>query len=163
MGRAAALQTPEILFTAEVESFMENRAVLEDIFPRHWEEIAIFRDKMPLDPMWETYAQFEADGRLLFIGLRAAGCLVGYFVGMIAPGLHYGSTLTGKMDLIYIEPDFRGEGAGRLLMDAVLAEGKRRGVQMWWMGSKCHKPIEDFFRSYGFTQEETYFALWTGG
>lgn len=149
--------------TVCVENLMAARAELEPVIPKHWEEIAIFRDKVPLDPDWDSFAALEEQGKVLFVALRQAGELVGYFVGLITPSLHYKTTLSGKMDLIYILPELRSTGGGKLLMDAVLAEGARRGVKMWWMGSKCHKPIEAFFRSYGFTHEESYFALWTGG
>jgi len=150
------------LFTTAVESFMAARPELEPVFPIHWEELALFKDKMPLDPCWESFAAYESTGKLLFVTLRERGRLAGYFVGIVAPALHYHGTLTAKMDLLYVVPEHRGNDGGNILLDAVMAELKRRGVQLVWMGSKNHKPIEGLFESRGFTHEESYFAKWIG-
>lgn len=149
------------MITAAVEPFMSQREELLPLLPKHWEELAIYKDRMPLDPMWEVYDAHEQSGVLIYVALRKAGALIGYFIGMITPGLHYRRTLTCKMDIAYVLPEHRGK-AGRVLFDAVKAELKRRGVALWWVGSKDHHPIEGFFESLGFERQETYFAMWLG-
>ena len=68
------------MLTASVESFMENRAELELLFPKHWEELALNKDKVPLSPDWNRYKSVEDVGMLSFVALRQDGKLVGYFV-----------------------------------------------------------------------------------
>lgn len=151
------------MITAQVEAFS---AVIEEAKPllvEHWKELGIYKDAMPLVPMWGEYARLEAAGAVLVTTLRHAGALVGYFCGIITPGLHYGETLTCKMDICYVRPDLRRGGAGHQIFSAVKAELVRRGVKLWWVGSKDHHPIEGFYAAFGFERQETYFSMWLGG
>lgn len=150
------------MITACVEPFMSQVEELKPLLPLHWEELGIYRDKMPLAPAWDVYDAYERAGVLVYVPLRKAGELIGYFIGMITPGLHYRQTLTCKMDIAYVRPEHRGS-AGTVLFNAVEAELKRRGVQLWWVGSKDHHPIEGFYKALGFECQETYFTKWLGG
>ncbi len=149
------------MITAAPEPFMSQVEELKVLLPEHWEELGIYKSVMPLDPRWPLYDEFEKAGSLLYVPLRKGGELIGYFIGVIAPGLHYQSTLTCKMDIAYVRPEHRGS-AGRVLFEAVKAELKRRGVKLWWAGSKDHHPIEGFYEALGFERQETYFAMWLG-
>lgn len=150
------------MITSHVERFTDCIDEVQPLFREHWEELGLFKDKMPLDPHYGYYAECEANGSALFLTLRTAGKLIGYFGGIVGPSPHYKSTLTCKMDLIYLAPEHRGLGAGKMLLDAVKAELKRRGVKLWWVGSKCHKPLDALLTLYGFELAETYYAMWTG-
>jgi GNAT superfamily N-acetyltransferase len=149
------------MITAAPEPFMSQVEELKPLLPKHWKELAIYQDRMPLDPLWEVYDGLETAGQLLYVPLRKAGELIGYFIGVITPGLHYRQTLTCKMDIAFVLPEHRGK-AGTVLFDAVKAELKRRGVKLWWVGSKDHHPIERFYEMFGFERQETYFTMWLG-
>ena len=149
------------MMTASVEPLLDRLDELKPMLPLHWEELGIYKDKMPLDPDWESFRAIDAKGALLCIGLRADGRLVGSFVGSVGGGLHYRSTLTCKMDLCFVLPEFRG-GGGTILFEATKAELKRRGVKLWWVGSKSHHPIEGFYEFMGFELQETYHTMWLG-
>lgn len=150
------------MITACPEPFMAQVEELKPLLPAHWEELGIYKDRMPLDPVWPVYQAFENAGQLLYVPLRADGKLAGYFIGIITPGLHYGQTLTCKMDICRVLPEHRKGRAGTILFDAVKAELVRRGVKMWWVGSKDHHPIEGFYEAIGFERQETHFSMWLG-
>lgn len=150
------------MITAQQENLTETLEDLKPFFPAHHAELGLFKDKMPLDPRYDIYLRRDAAGEAILVTLREDGKVAGYFVGFVGPGLHYKQTLTCTMDICYIEPRLRSAGNGMLLFDAVKTALRQRGVKLWWVGSKNHKPIEAFFRAFGFTQEEAYFAMWLG-
>jgi len=150
------------MLTAQVESLTERLEELKPLFPLHWEELALNKDKVPLDPQYEVYLDRDRRGEVLLVTLRELGELKGYFVGFIAPGLHYRSCLTCTMDIFFVHPDVRCRFGGPRLFKAVKAELKRRGVQRWFVGSKNHKDASRLFEALGFDPVETYYSMWLG-
>lgn len=151
------------MLTAQVESLTERLEEMKPLFPLHWEELALNKDKVPLDPQYDEYLRRDANGQVVFLTLRDKGELVGYFVGFVAPGLHYSTCLTCHMDILYLRPDKRGALGGRILMDALESELKRRGVHRWFMGTKLHKDISRLFEAHGFEPVEKTYSKWIGG
>lgn len=135
---------------------------MQEIFPIHWEELALNKDKVPLDPQYDIYLAREAMDELLLVTVRKQGDLLGYFVGFIAPGLHYKTCLTCTMDIFYIHPDYRGSALGLKLFRYVERELKVRGVQRWFMGSKLHKDASFLFEAIEAKPVETYYSKWLG-
>lgn len=150
------------MITALVENFEAGVDELKALLPGHYEELALNKDRVPLSPQWDVYFARERRGELLYVTLRDAGQLVGYFIGFIAPGLHYSTCLTCTMDIFYVRPDKRGGRAGVKLFKAVEEELRRRGVDRWFVGSKCHKDASWLFEHLGFEQVEVYYSKWLG-
>lgn len=153
------------MITAHIESFTERLEELKPLLPIHWEELALDKEKVPLDPQFDIYIAREAIGQVLFVALRERGELIGYFIGFVAPGLHYRTCLTLTMDIFYVCPAHRGSKGGVVLFEAVKQEAKRRGVQRWFVGDKEHAKVhaEALFAHMGFEKVETTFSLWLGG
>lgn len=151
------------MLTAIPESFEQRLAELKPLLPLHYRELALNQNKVPLDPNYDLYILRERAGEVMFIALREAGALVGYFIGFVAPGLHYRTCLTLTMDIMYVHPDKRKTGGGTVLMDAVKSEAERRGVQRAFVGEKVHAPIGGFLESQGFELCERTYTAWWGG
>lgn len=128
----------------------------------HYQELALHQARVPLDPQYDIYLSRDARGEVLLASVRDAGKLVGYFVGFIAPGLHYRTCLTCTMDIFYVHCDYRGRGAGLRLFKFVEKELRRRGVQRLFVGSKCHKDASWLFEHLGYQLVETYYSTWLG-
>jgi GNAT superfamily N-acetyltransferase len=150
------------MLTAQVESLTEMLEQLKPLFPAHWEELALNKDKVPLDPQYDIYLQRDARGEVMLVTLRQAGDLVGYFVGFVAPGLHYQTCLTLTMDIFYVWPGARGGRGGLILFKKVEEEARRRGVQRIFAGSKLHKDASWLFDKLGYEEVERYYSLWLG-
>lgn len=144
--------------TETFPAFLEEAKAL---FPLHWEELALNKDKVPLDPQYEIYLERDKRGEILLIVGRSSGKLIGYFVGFVAPGLHYRTCLTLTLDIFWVHPEYRG-GQGIKLFKAVEAEARRRGVQRMFVGSKLHKDASWLFERLGYTEVERYYSLWLG-
>ena len=150
------------MITAHVESFEENLEYLKPLLPIHYKELALNQDKVPLSPQFDKYIATEKQGGLIFVTLRKAGEMVGYFIGFIAPGLHYSTCLTCQMDIFYVLPEHRGSGTGFQLFKFVEQQLKKRGVQRMFVGSKMHKDASWLFEKLNYTPVETYYSAWLG-
>lgn len=150
------------MITCHVESLEQQLSELQALLPLHYRELALNQDKVPLQPQYHVYIERERSGGLLFVTLRDAGQLVGYFIGFIAPGLHYETCLTCTMDIFYVRQDKRSGSAGVRMFRFVEAELRRRGVQRWFMGSKIHADASALFKRIGAAPVETYYSKWLG-
>jgi GNAT superfamily N-acetyltransferase len=131
---------------------------VKPLMPRHWEELALDKDEVPLDPDYDEYLRLDGLGRVLTVAVREHGKLVGYFVGFIGPALHYRSLTQLTLDIFWIAPEHRGKSGGILLFKAVEAEARRRGVGRMFVGSKCHKDASWLFERLGYTEVERYYS-----
>lgn len=152
------------MLTTQLESFEERLTELQELLPMHYRELALNQDKVPLSPQYHVYIERERRGELLFMTMRRAGRLVGYFIGFIAPGLHYSTCLTCTMDIFYVHPDVRAQGLpGARLFRAVERELRRRRVQRWFVGSKCKADASALFEFLGFERVEITYSKWLEG
>ena len=150
------------MITAQCERLADVLPEFMEIFPAHYAELALNKDTVPLAPQYNIYLEREARGELLFVTLRELGEAVGYFVGFIAPGLHYETCLTCHMDIFYVKQDRRGAMAGVKLFNFVEAELIRRGVKRWLCGSKIHRPVDWLLKRQGFEPIEVHYSKMLG-
>lgn len=145
-----------------VERLDDELANLKPHFPRHYAELALNQDKVPLDPQYSVYLEREARGEVLFVAARNAGAIVGYFIGFVAPGLHYQTCLTLQMDIFYVAPEYRGGNVGYQLFKFVEREAKQRGIARMFVGSKLHKDASWLFQKLGYVEVERFYSHWLG-
>lgn len=152
------------MITAQVESFEGALPELRQIFPRHWEELALHRDVMPLKPQYGEYIERERSGRLFLVTVRQDGKIVAYYTAQVAPGFHYQDTLTAHMDMLFIVPERRGKGLALPLFRTVEDELRRRGVQLWHSGYKAHSPLQldKLYDALDFGSGDVYRTKWIG-
>lgn len=149
------------MITWGVEDFPTFLEEAKPLFPKHWEELALDKEKVPLDPQYEIYLERDRRGEVLLMAGRSAGELIGYFVGFVAPGLHYKTCLTLTMDIFWVHPEYRGR-QGVMLFKAVETEARRRGIQRMFVGSKLHKDASWLFEKLRYTEVERYYSMWLG-
>ena len=152
------------MLTAQVEDLAGHLEELKPFFPAHWEELGIFKDRMPLAPSYARYLRATAGGEVTLVTVRRDGRLCGYAVFFLDfMPLHYGQTPTARADIFYLPPEERRTGAGKAMFTQAEAELRRRGIKCWWVGFKIDHDLEQFFRSMGFEPYETHCAKWLGG
>ncbi len=150
------------MITCHVENLEKNLDELKVLLPLHYRELALNQDEVPLDPQYEVYIERERQGGLLFVSLRDAGEIIGYYIGFIAPGLHYKTCLTCTTDIFFVRADKRDGTAGIRMFRFVEKELKRRGVQRWFTGSKVQHDASKLFDFLNFERVEIYYSKWLG-
>lgn len=148
------------MITAQVESLTDCLEEIKPLLPIHWRKLALNQEEVPLDPQFEIYLQRDARGEVMFVSLRDAGRMVGYWVAFIAPGLHYKTCLTHTMDIWNMLPEYETGHSALVLFRAVEKEIKRRGVNRSFIGEKLHKPSGRLFKAFGYEPVETYYSKW---
>lgn len=150
------------MLTAAPEAWATFVEEAKPLFPLHWEELALNKDEVPLDPQYHVYDERDAQGMVMVVTLRDAGELAGYFIGFVAPGLHYQTCLTLHLDIFWVHPKHRGQMGGIKLFKAVEKEARRRGVQRMFVGSKTHADASFLFERLGYTKVETTYSVMLG-
>jgi hypothetical protein len=91
---------------------------IEDLLVLHWEEVANDKDFIPYAPDWERYRHMEKMGQFKALGAWRRGKLIGYNAFFTFTPYHYRRTLQAINDIIYIDPEERGEAGIRLILNA---------------------------------------------
>ncbi len=100
------------------------------LFRQHWEEIALHKDAIPLDPHWDRYYDFDVADILNVLTVRANGVLVGYMFILVFPHLHYASTTWAQTDMFWISPAYREGWTGIRMFKETERHVKARGAKM---------------------------------
>ncbi len=145
------------------QEFLETvKADALPLLERHWEEIALNKDKIKLDPDWEAYETLELNGNLAIFTARVDEELVGYFVVIVGSNIHYKSTIFAENDLIYIAPEYRKGRIGANLIKFAQRYLKNDGVSVLNINTKTHKPFGKLLTYLGFNKIEEVYSKYLG-
>ena len=140
-------------------------SVQDDIKPlleEHWEEVALNKDKIKINPDWEAYFSLESQGKLDIFTARDEGVLVGYFVVFVYPHIHYKDHLFAKNDLIYLSPSHRKGFTGIRLIKFAEKCLKEDGVSVLVVNTKNRRPFHKVMQFLGFTPEDVEYSKYIG-
>ena len=133
---SGASSRPGIWF--DVEPFRAIMRELPPLFYEHWQEIALDKDVIALDPDFDRYVAMDLAGILLTHTVRVDGILVGYFISLVLPALHYRRSLQAFTDIYYLAKAARRGHLAQRFFQYVAADLKRRGVQKQSIMRKLH-------------------------
>lgn len=135
---------------------------MQSLLEQHWQEIAVNRDKIKLNPDWEAYADLESAGIARAFTARNGGILVGYFVVFCKQNIHYRDHVFAVNDVIYLHPDYRKGMTGVKLIkfaEKCLAED---GVSVLVINTKTHRPFDAVLEHLDFSLTERVYAKYIG-
>lgn len=144
--------------TFMVEKWSDCLMEMADLWNEHWEEVAINRDVIRLDPDIAQYNEMERAGSLHVVVGRYAGKIVGYHISIIRPHLHYRTSLSAFTDVYFIRKSHRKGMTGVRMFKAVEHTLKARGVQKMFTGTKKHLDMGPIFERLGWTPTETLYT-----
>jgi hypothetical protein len=89
--------------------------------------------------------------------------LVGYYVGIIKPHIHYKNSLTAYNDVYFINPKARNVHMIAIRLFKFIEESlKKRGVQRMTMNTKFHKNVGLLFERLGYEQSDIVYTKMIG-
>lgn len=120
-----------------VEPFAAAYEELQPILIRHYHEIALHHDRLPLAPDAAHYERLDQTGGLVVVVARKNGVPIGYVAAIIGNRLHNATVLGALVDTIWIAPEHRNLGVGTALFDFLEDELRRRGA----VTLQCHSKV----------------------
>lgn len=142
-----------------IDQVLDDMAWLWDI---HWQEIALDRAKVPLNPDVDTFRALEDAGLLLIVTARDGEKMVGYHVSIVRPHLHYKQSLTAYADMYFIHPDYRQGMTGVRLFKYLEERLRERGVERIYQGTKLHKDVGRLFERLDYKETERLYVKFIG-
>lgn len=139
--------------------------VEDDIRPliqKHWEDIALNKDKIKLNPDWDAYHDLEQKGMLKAFTAREGDKLVGYFVVVVQRNLHYKDHLFASNDIVFLHPDYRKGRTGIKLIQFAEKCLKEDGVSVLSINTKVHKPFDNLMQFLKFSLVERIYSKYIG-
>lgn len=159
----AAVPARAVPVTFAVEDWFAVRGEMAHLWQRHWEEVALNRDLIKLDPDFDNYDLMAHIGQLHIVVARKAGAIVGYHFTLVRPHLHYRTSLSGMTDIYYIAPKHRTGRTPLRLFQFVEKTLKARGVQKLFTGTKLSLDAGPLFEFMGWTETERLYTKVIGG
>lgn len=145
------------------QEFLETcRDEAEVLIHKHWEEIALNKDKIKLNPDWEMYSLLESNGSLKIFTARNDGSLIGYFVVFVSKHIHYKDHLFANNDLLFLDEAFRKGLTGVKLIRFAEKCLKEDGVSVLTINTKVHKPFDVIMNKLGFNLVERIYSKYIG-
>lgn len=135
---------------------------IRPLIQKHWEDIALNKDKIKLNPDWDAYYVLEQAGVLKIFTAREGDKLVGYFVVIIQYNMHYKDHLFASNDIIFLHPDYRKGRTGIKLIQFAEKCLKEDGVSVLTINTKVHKPFDKLMEFLGFGLIERVYSKYIG-
>jgi len=147
-------------FKVQRETIDQVRGEILPLLDKHWEEIALNKDSIKLNPDWEAYYAIERVGNLGIYTCRKEDTneLVGYFVVIAHQHLHYKDHVFAENDIIYLHPELRNAGVGFKLIEFAENDLKELGVSALHINTKVHQPFDKLLEQMGYNNIERVYG-----
>lgn len=138
-----------------IETVAQCIAEIKPLNYAHWAEIATHKDIKVLDPDYDRYYKLEELGMLRIYTVRDSGILIGYYISMIMPHMHYQTCITALNDILYVHPDYRGGTVAYRMFTGALKDLKdNTDTNVVIVHMKVKHPFKRLLTKLGFEQTE---------
>lgn len=142
--------------SASIDEILERAGPL---LRRHWDEIALNKQLMRLDPDWSRYQDIENKGNLVVLVAETPGMgLAGYSISFVHAHLHYRNLVVAQNDVIFLDKEWRTAGVGAALLAATEQECKARGARMMMFHAKPETALEKVLPRRGYGVQDVVFS-----
>lgn len=148
--------------TYAVEDWFAIKAEVLPLLHRHWVEVALDRESIPLVVDFDLYDAIATAGILHVVIARKDGELIGYFWALVKNHMHYASTLFGFTDILFIDKPHRKGRVGQNLIKAAEESLKARGVTKIFIATKTKLNLGPLFTRMGYGVHEVVYSKMIG-
>lgn len=144
--------------TYQQEFLFQVKDEAQELIELHWEEIALNKGAIKLNPDWDAYASLEEAGKLSIFTVRSSGKLVGYFVVFVGTNLHYKDHLFAVNDILFLRKEYRRGMCGAKLIKFAEKSLAEDGVSVLNINTKIHQPFDGLLERLGFNPIERVYS-----
>lgn len=150
------------MITYQVENWDDCWEEMSAMWQAHYEEVALHKSKIKLDPDMATYDALNSAGSLHVVTVRKDAKIIGYHIAIVRPHLHYRTSLSAYSDVYYVDPAHRKGMVGVKLFIETEKLLKQRGVERFYTGTKMSKDMSRIFEHLGFDEVERQHCKYIG-
>ena len=147
------------MISYQVELVTEVLDEIKPLLRAHYEEISTDKEIRVLDPDYDKYIQLNEMGGLRVFTVRDDGVLIGYFVTLMTPHIHYMQTEFAMNDIMYLDPGHRGGTVGYRMVKLAIEDLKNLGVEVLIIHMKVEYPFRELLSKLGFNLREENWEL----
>ena len=140
------------------EKLSDIKEELLPLLEDHYEEVAMYRDKIQLSPDWDKYLTLESLDMLCIATVRDEGVLVGYYICLVISNPHYSGDLYSINDIVLIKKEYRNEKVGVGLFLYVEKWMRERGVSVMSVHMKTFLPFDKLCEGLGWDYAERLYT-----
>lgn len=145
-----------------VETLAQCLEEMKPLLEEHYSEIAMYKDKIELNPDYDTYFALEENGHLHIVTVRDEGKLIGYYVSYIHKNMHYQDHLFAVNDVLFLHPDYRGGTVAYRMIRYAEEQLKALGVSVIMLHMKVAYPFEELCQALGMDKAEYVYTKFLG-
>lgn len=137
---------------------------IKPLIAKHWEEIALFKDQIKLNPDFDKYIELDEQDMLHIVTARREEDLklIGYFISVVQTNIHYKDHLFATNDILFIDPEYRGKLAGVKLFKYAEKKLKEKGVSIISIHMKTHMPFDKLLERLKYEKQEYNYMKYIG-
>lgn len=135
---------------------------IQELIKEHWQEIAVNKSKIKLNPDWDAYEELEKNNRLKIFTAREDGKLVGYFVVITGVNIHYKDHMFAQNDVLYLSKEHRKGFTGIKLIKFAERCLKEDGISVLNINTKAHKPFDKLLDYMRYNMVERVYQKYIG-
>ena len=138
------------MITYQEEKYFDIKEEIKPLLKLQWEEIGIFdKEQVSLNPNWDWYQILADKKNLHIITVRDEQKLIGYYISIITPHIHYKNTLIAENDILYLYKDYRKGLTGYKLIKFAIEQLKVK-VQVIILSMKAKQSFFPLANRLGF-------------
>ena len=142
-----------------IENLAKVRREIEPLLKQHYDEIALNKDIIKMNPDWQAYARLDAANALRIYTARRNDKLLGYFVVIVSKSLHYRDHLFANNDVIFLAKPARKGLTGVKLIKYAIDSLAAEGITKLHINTKAHQPFDAILERLNFEEIERVYSL----
>lgn len=140
------------------ECLLTTKDDCQPLIEAHWQEIALNKESIKLNPDWDEYERLDKNGSLRIFTARDGAKLVGYFVLIVNRSLHYKSHMFAVNDILFMDKQYRQGSVAMRLLKFAEKSLKDDGVSLVMVNTKVHQPFDPLMERLGYNLIERIYS-----